>query len=74
MTSCAPRAACARGEAFIGFLEPGITFRPTFKVKRQVGVEYNDQRVPAYCDRVLCKSSPYQSIQPSTFRYFHYLG
>ena len=38
------RSACARGEAFIGFLEPGITFRPTFKVKRQVGVDYNNQR------------------------------
>jgi len=36
--------AHVRGEAFIGFLEPGITFRPTFKVKRQVGVDYNDQR------------------------------
>ena len=61
------RSACARGEAFIGFLEPDITFRPTFKVTRQVGVEYNDQRVPAYCDRVLWKSSPYLAVKCANF-------
>lgn len=44
---------------FAGFSEGDITFAPTFKVLRGSRcVQYNPQRVPAFCDRVLYKSSP----------------
>ena len=49
----------ARGEAFGGFTDATPTgFAPTFKVRRQSGTVYKEQRVPSYCDRVLWKSMP----------------
>jgi len=48
----------AAGEAFEGFSEGKIDFAPTFKVLRQPGTQYKDQRIPSFCDRVLWKSMP----------------
>ena len=39
-----------------GFKEGTYNFAPTFKVRRQEGTEYNPQRIPSYCDRVLWRS------------------
>ena len=40
-----------------GFREGKYNFAPTFKVCRGVfGTEYNPQRIPSYCDRILWKS------------------
>jgi hypothetical protein len=47
------------GKVAMSFFEEGkLIFRPTFKVRRQKGIEYLDQRIPAYCDRVLWRSLP----------------
>ena len=60
-----PLAACdqltrarLKGDAFVGFQEGALCHPPTFKVKRAPGLEYNTQRSPAYCDRVLWRSLP----------------
>lgn len=60
-----PLAACdqltrarLKGDAFVGFEEGVLCHPPTFKVKRAPGLEYNTQRSPAYCDRVLWRSLP----------------
>ncbi len=50
--------ARARGDAFVGFREGDIGHEPTFKVKRAPGFQYNKQRSPAYCDRILWRSLP----------------
>lgn len=42
---------------FHGFKEGTISFMPTFKVDRQKGHSYNPRRLPAWCDRVLWKST-----------------
>ena len=49
--------------AFVGFRESDISFAPTFKVLRQAQTEYTTQRSPAYCDRVMWRSSPYLSVE-----------
>jgi Endonuclease/Exonuclease/phosphatase family 2/C2 domain/CAP-Gly domain len=41
---------------FLDFVEGPITFAPTFKVVRDKLLEYNPQRSPAWCDRVLRRS------------------
>ncbi|KAG2498410.1 hypothetical protein HYH03_003669 [Edaphochlamys debaryana] len=43
--------------AFLGFGEGDIQWEPSFKVKRQRGHEYNPQRSPAWCDRILYRSN-----------------
>jgi len=48
----------ARGDAFVGFQEGVLCHEPTFKVKRAKGLQYNTQRSPAYCDRILWRSLP----------------
>ncbi len=48
----------AAGDSFVGFVEGASDFSPTFKVKRVVGTEHKDQRIPSYCDRVLWNSMP----------------
>lgn len=57
------RRSRAEGEAFAGFVEGEADFAPTFKVKREGGSHYNQQRIPSYCDRVLWKSMP--ALRPS---------
>ena len=52
------RAARTSGDAFVGFREGDIRFPPTFKVVRQVELEYTRKRTPSYCDRILWKSMP----------------
>eukprot|EP01083_Nonionella_stella_P168655 570059_1 len=46
-------------KAFVDFHEHHMKFPPSFKVKRQVGIHYIAQRLPAWCDRILwrCRSS-----------------
>lgn len=46
------------GNVFAGFREDRPHFPPTFKVERAVGFNYNKQRLPAWCDRVLWRSLP----------------
>lgn len=53
----------ANGRVFNGWLETPPDFEPTFKVK--VGdskFSYKNQRLPAYCDRVLWKTAPNRPI------------
>jgi hypothetical protein len=50
--------AQARGDAFVGFQEGVLSHPPTFKVKRAAGLQYNTQRSPAYCDRILWRCLP----------------
>jgi hypothetical protein len=45
-------------KAFLGFKEGLYDFPPTFKVKRNTGLEYTAQRSPAWCDRILTRSVP----------------
>lgn len=52
------RAAQRAGDAFVGFSEGEPSFAPTFKLRRQAGLAYNEQRTPSYTDRVLWKSMP----------------
>lgn len=44
--------------AFVGFNDCPIEFAPTFKVKKGHYQEYNPERTPSYCDRILYKSQP----------------
>ena len=48
-----------RGDAFMGFEEgnPAKAHMPTFKVQREKGFVYKEQRTPAWCDRVLWKTA-----------------
>jgi hypothetical protein len=43
---------------FTGFEEPAISFAPTYKMLRGSSSEYDAQRIPAWCDRVLVKTLP----------------
>uniref|UniRef100_A0A7S1UE04 C2 domain-containing protein n=1 Tax=Phaeomonas parva TaxID=124430 RepID=A0A7S1UE04_9STRA len=43
---------------FCGFETPVPSFKPTFKVKRAEGTQYNEKRIPSYTDRILYKSLP----------------
>lgn len=52
---------------FFGFQEGKMTFAPTFKVRRRVGVHYSAQRSPAWCDRILWKSIAGYPIQQLSF-------
>lgn len=47
------------GNVFSGFLEAPTTFPPTFKMDRKPGLSYSQQRLPAWCDRVLWRSMPH---------------
>jgi len=52
-------ASCLRQEKCLdGFVDTKPQFMPTFKVLRQAATTYKDQRIPAYCDRILTKSMP----------------
>eukprot|EP00048_Salpingoeca_helianthica_P024101 m.29695 g.29695 ORF g.29695 m.29695 type:complete len:480 (-) comp9186_c0_seq2:22-1461(-) len=48
----------AAGRVFCGFEEAPPMFPPTFKVERKPGFQYSQQRLPAWCDRVLWRSLP----------------
>eukprot|EP00927_Polykrikos_kofoidii_P044170 TRINITY_DN38211_c0_g1_i1.p1 TRINITY_DN38211_c0_g1~~TRINITY_DN38211_c0_g1_i1.p1 ORF type:complete len:796 (+),score=105.71 TRINITY_DN38211_c0_g1_i1:236-2623(+) len=58
------------GEIFVGFEEGNPEFPPTFKVCRRSGVEYEQKRVPSYCDRILWKCLPHcqASIQQTSLK------
>ncbi|GIL84443.1 hypothetical protein Vretifemale_13061, partial [Volvox reticuliferus] len=51
------RREIAAKRAFLGFHEGPINFEPSFKMLRRRGHEYNPQRSPAYCDRILYRSN-----------------
>jgi len=47
------------GNVFVGFTEGDCSkFPPTFKVERNSQLEYDNERSPAWCDRVLWRSVP----------------
>ncbi len=46
------------GRVLTGFEEAPLQFSPTFKVERKPGFQYSQQRLPAWCDRVLWRSLP----------------
>eukprot|EP01147_Barroeca_monosierra_P004363 gene4363-6651_t len=48
----------ASGQVLSGFREGVLCFPPTFKMLREPGVHYRDQRIPAYCDRILWRTMP----------------
>lgn len=51
------RAEIKEERVFLGFQEGEYNFPPTFKVKRHTAeIEYDEERSPAWCDRVLWKS------------------
>ena len=52
------RASIRDGQAFGNFTDCPVRFKPTFKVERKQGVTYTSQRLPAFCDRILVKSTP----------------
>jgi hypothetical protein len=52
------RASIRDGQAFVKFTDCPVRFKPTFKVERKEGVTYTSQRLPAFCDRILVKSTP----------------
>eukprot|EP00056_Hartaetosiga_gracilis_P009285 m.132851 g.132851 ORF g.132851 m.132851 type:complete len:229 (+) comp13094_c1_seq2:671-1357(+) len=63
-----------KGAVFFGFKEGDMSFHPTFKVLREKELKYLEQRVPAYCDRILWKSMPnvandvvQQNLEPLTW-------
>jgi hypothetical protein len=45
------------GDLLVGFETLPCHFPPTFKVERQAGFVYMDQRTPSYTDRILFKSA-----------------
>ena len=51
----------AAGRVFAGFIDSPCDFPPTFKVERGYELQYNDKRVPSYCDRILhCSKAGYE--------------
>eukprot|EP01048_Picozoa_sp_COSAG05_P013454 COSAG05_NODE_1435_length_4895_cov_2.439741_2_plen_287_part_00 len=42
---------------FSGWQDSACEFPPTFKVERGYELQYNNKRVPSYCDRILWRSS-----------------
>jgi len=55
------------GNAFMGFSEGVYNFPPTFKVVKGSLTDYNEERSPAYCDRILWKSFPGRVASQLTF-------
>ena len=45
------------GDLLMGFETLPCLFPPTFKVQRDVGFDYKEQRTPSYTDRILYKSA-----------------
>lgn len=43
-------------DCLFGFQTPACNFPPTFKVRKEFGYNYNNQRIPSYTDRILYKS------------------
>jgi endonuclease/exonuclease/phosphatase family metal-dependent hydrolase len=52
---------------FLGFQEGKIAFSPTFKVQRDKALKYDEERSPAWCDRVLVKSIPGHKVAQSGY-------
>ena len=48
----------ANKELLLGFETLPCTFSPTFKVQREPGFVYKEQRTPSFTDRILYKSAP----------------
>lgn len=56
LQNCQLKTSMHKRNAFVGFHEGKISFPPTFKVERTKGIKYQNQRLPAWCDRILFKS------------------
>ena len=55
------RAQMHNGEAFVGFAEGEICFRPTYKFDKKQPSQYDQsekRRIPAYTDRILWRPPP----------------
>jgi len=56
------------GRCFVGFCEGDASkFCPTFKVRRKQLQEYNEERLPAWCDRILWYSSLFDRVRLITY-------
>jgi hypothetical protein len=53
------------GDLLAGFKTLPCLFPPTFKVQRESGIVYKDQRVPSYTDRILFRSA--EGLQGNLF-------
>ncbi len=58
------RVAMINESSFLGFTEAPIKFPPTFKVERMKGTVYLNQRLPAWCDRILWRSAHGFYVKP----------
>ncbi|XP_024517131.1 phosphatidylinositol 3,4,5-trisphosphate 5-phosphatase 1-like isoform X2 [Selaginella moellendorffii] len=57
----------AASRAFHGFKEGNIGFAPTFKMIRDTLSSYNEKRLPAWCDRILCRSFDGCYMRPTSY-------
>ncbi|KII72409.1 Inositol polyphosphate 5-phosphatase OCRL-1 [Thelohanellus kitauei] len=56
-------------QAFQGFDEAPISFRPTYKLTKLEGfIEYNKARLPAWCDRILFRSKIPKHIESIEYK------
>lgn len=60
-------AARNRGDVFMGFTEPCVTFPPTYKFHPGTAI-YTSKRSPLWCDRILFQST-YKSLFPKIHLY-----
>lgn len=62
--------------AFDSFLESPITFSPTYKYIKNTNeyVPVTQNRIPAYCDRILWKVAEDEVVQPISYRRHELLG
>lgn len=54
--------------AFLNFIEPKILFGPTYKFKPNTNDYDGEKRLPAWCDRILYKSSKRVEMQPLLYK------
>ncbi|KAL7572370.1 hypothetical protein ACA910_021580 [Epithemia clementina (nom. ined.)] len=61
------QAGIRRGDLLSGFETLPCHFNPTFKVLRQPGFVYKEQRTPSYTDRILYRSSVKGLLKPLVY-------
>ncbi|KII72426.1 Inositol polyphosphate 5-phosphatase OCRL-1 [Thelohanellus kitauei] len=56
-------------QAFQGFYETTISFKPTYKLLKSEGImEYDKARLPAWCDRILYRSKVPEHLEPIEYK------
>lgn len=62
--------------AFDPFIEPQITFQPTYKYIKNTNeyVPASQNRIPAYCDRILWKAADGEVVRNTSYRRHELLG